>query len=63
MTKRVAFPKNPSEPKTVGVRHGVGICEDHFRAASGNVFFTGREKYSVVGDASSASRDGICLYV
>ena len=36
MTKRVAFPKDPSEPKTVGVRHGVGIVEDHFRAASVN---------------------------
>ena len=38
MTKRVAFLKDPSEPKTVGVRHGVRICEDHFRAASVNVF-------------------------
>ena len=37
MTERVAFPKNPSEPKTVGVRHGVGFCEDHFRAAPVNV--------------------------
>ena len=38
MTKTVAFLKDPSEPKTVGVRHGVRICEDHFRAASVKTF-------------------------
>ena len=38
MTKTVAFPKDPSEPKTVGVRHGVGTVEYHFRAASVNIF-------------------------
>ena len=38
MTKTVAFLKDSSEPKTVGVRYGVRICEDHFRAASVKTF-------------------------
>ena len=62
MTERVAFLKDPSEPKTVGVRHGVGFREDHFRAASENAcaLYAAR---SVAGDAGSASGNGICLYV
>ena len=53
MTKTVAFPKDPSEPKTVGVRYGVRICEDHFRAASVNAFY-GKRGTFVIGDVGFA---------
>ena len=54
MTKRVAFPKDPSESKTVGVRHGVGTVENHFRAASVNTHALQAMRESVIGDVSSA---------